>query len=174
MKYLMVLFLSLVIINCKPKQAVISDDLQNMLTTNCPLDGACTFEVLKDKSLKILKTDLEETYAEIREGHLLILKFEYKRNEIPDTIDGQYIEQVFIELNPNNLKVDLKDSELKKAKVMFARFCYCKGQTGYYVVTQGNLSIKKIEDKGYQLNLDFKQDKVPQIITQIHEIFYLD
>jgi len=171
MKYLLVLFFSVVVLNCKPKQVTISDYRQNVLTTNCPDDGTCTFEVLKDKSLNILKTDLEETYTEITDGQSYVLKFEYKRNEIANTVDGQYIEQVFIELNLNNLEVELKDSEFKKAKVMYARFCYCKGQTGYYSVTQGNLLIKKFEDKGYQLTLDFKQDEVPQIITKIQDFF---
>lgn len=174
MKYLMVLFFSVVVLNCKPKQVTTSDNFQNLLTTNCPIDGTCTFEVLKDKSLNILKTDLEETYAEITDGQSHVLKFEYKRNEIANTVDGQYIEQIFIELNPNNLEVELKDSEFKKAKVMYARFCYCKGQTGYYSVSQGNLLIKKFEDNRYQLTLDFKQDKVPQIIRHIQEFFYLD
>jgi len=173
MKYLMVLFFSVVTLNCKPKQAAIIDNLQNVLTTNCPDDGTCTFEVLKNKSLNILKTDLEETYTDITDGQSHVLKFEYRRNEIANTADGQYIEQVFIELNPNNLEVELKDSEFKKAKVMFARLCYCKGQTGFYEISQGNLLIKKVANKTYRLVLDFKQDEVPQIITAINEEFSL-
>ena len=113
-------------------------------------------------------------YTEVVEGGGYVFKFEYKRNEIPDTVDGHYIEQVFIELNEENLELQLRDSELKKANIMFARYCYCKGQTGFYRISQGNLSIKKTADKTYQLKLDFSQNEVPQIITQIQEVFSLD
>jgi len=174
MKCFVISFLSVIILNCKPQKATISNTFQTVLTTDCPQDGTCTFEVLDNKSLKTLKSDLGEVYTQIIDDESLVVKFEYKRNEIPNTLDGHYIEQVFIELDKNNLELELSDSALKKVKVMFARFCYCKGQTGYYRVSQGKLSVKKIDDKTYQLDLVFKQDEVPQIISGINEKFTLE
>ena len=66
--------------------------------------------------------------------------------------------------------MELSNSELKKVNLIFARFCYCKGQTGYYQVRKGNLIIKKEEDNNYHLHLTFKVDEVPQIITEINQV----
>jgi len=173
MKYFTIILFTIIILNCKPNQVTISASLENLVTTKyCPEDGVCTLELLQDKTLKTLKTNLGETYTQIVDGESLVLKFEYKRNEIPDTADGHYSEQVLIELDKSNLEIE--ETLTNKSNVMFARFCYCKGQTGYYRVSDGKISIKKITDKSYQLTLDFKQNEVPQILTQIQEVFSLD
>jgi hypothetical protein len=48
----------------------------------------------------------------------------------------------------------------------FGRFCFCRGQTGYYKVEEGKLNLKKTNDT-IALNLDFTITKVPQIIKTI-------
>lgn len=139
----------------------------------CPDDGNCTFEVLQNRSLDILEDNLGKLYQEISEGDKLVLKFEYKRNEIPDTVDSHYRELIFVEFDPKDLPLELRDSALKKNKVLFARWCYCKGQTGYYEVDKGILTITK-EKNNYRLGLEFKIDEVPQIITSIDQSFALN
>jgi hypothetical protein len=50
--------------------------------------------------------------------------------------------------------------------MLFGRFCFCKGQTGYYKVEQGTLNLiykKNVVD----FTLDFTVTKVPQIIKSI-------
>ncbi|MDU8886784.1 hypothetical protein RXV94_11480 [Yeosuana sp. MJ-SS3] len=144
------------------------------VATQCPEDGNCTFEVLENKSLEKLKGSLGESYYKVVEGKNLLLRFQYERNQIPNTVDGHYIEQVFVELDKNNLEVELNSVNSKKIRVVFARFCYCKGQTGYYDIDKGSLIIKKVEGNKYQLDFYFKITEVPQIITEIHEIFTLN
>jgi len=138
----------------------------------CPEDGVCTLEVLQNKSFKLLKDGIGKLYPKISDGNKIILKYEYKRNEIPNSVDGNYSELIYIEADPNNLELDLKDSQFNKAKVLFARLCFCGGQTGYYRVNDGNLSIAKKGDF-YQLNLEFKVYEVPQIITSVNHSFRL-
>ncbi len=100
------------------------------------------------------------------------MKFEYKRNEIPDTVDSSYREEIFVELDYNNL--EFVTTNFKVQKILFARWCYCKGQTGYYKIHQGELLIKRIQNETYELNLKLKTDKVPQIINQISQVFSLE
>ena len=50
--------------------------------------------------------------------------------------------------------------------MLFGRFCFCRGATGYYKVKEGNLKLKKINET-YQLDFDFKINEVPQIISKI-------
>jgi len=173
MRCLYLILFSAIVVSCKTKHEVLTDNKETFFSTECPKDGTCTFELMPNKSLKTQNDNLGALNMEIVNGKSLVFKFEYKRNEIPKTMDSQYIEQIFMALDPNNLEMKLKDSELKSVNLMFARFCYCKGQTGYYRVRQGELAIKKTEDTTYQLHLNFKVDEVPQIITEINQVFKL-
>ncbi|MBV1888435.1 MAG: hypothetical protein KUG51_04020, partial [Urechidicola sp.] len=59
--------------------------------------------------------------------------------------------------------------ELSKVKLLFNRLCYCKGSTGFYTIKNGELVIKKIKKNTYTINLDFKIEEVPQVVTSINE-----
>ena len=138
----------------------------------CPKDGICTFEVMQNKSLNILQDEIKAFYPQISDGNKIILKFQYKRNEIPNTADGGYTELIYVELDANNLEIDLENSQLQEVKLLFARLCFCRGQTGYYKVKKGILSIKKEKDT-YFFNLNFTVPQVPQITTSINQSFVL-
>lgn len=170
MRCLYLILFSVILISCKTKQDVLAENKESFVSIECPTDGTCTVELMPNKSIKMLYDSFGALYTEIINGNSLVFKFSYKRNDIPNTMDSQYVEQVLMELDPKNLETALKDSELKNVNVLFARFCYCKGQTGYYRVRHGQLVIKKIADSHYQLHLTFKVDEVPQIITEIDQV----
>lgn len=172
MKYLYILISCFLAFSCSAKQKVLTIKETDKTTTYCPEDGVCTFEVLKNKSLKILKDEFGNLYPEIYEGDNIILKFEYKRNEIPNTMDSSYRELIYVELIPDNLIIELENSKLQETNLLFARLCYCRGQTGYYKVKNGKLTIIR-EGDSYQFDLEFIVDEIPQIITSINKSFIL-
>jgi hypothetical protein len=141
------------------------------LVANCPENGECSFDVLHHSSINVLNDEFGNSYSEFQESDAIVLKFEYKRNEIPNTADSGYREEIYIELNPENLEIDLKNQELQMVKLHFGRFCFCKGQTGLYKISKGRLTIKKTSVNRYLLNLEFKTDEVPQVISKIIEEF---
>ncbi len=136
---------------------------------HCPNDGVCSFEVLKNKSVVLKYDSTGQLYPEINDSKKIVIKFEYKRNEIPNTQDGNYREIVYFEIDPINPEVNFEDSELKTTNALFARLCFCRGQTGYYNIKNGKLSIKKINESNYGLEFDFKIEEVPQVIKSISE-----
>jgi hypothetical protein len=172
MRYLYLLIICFLISSCNTKQKALIVKEADKTTSFCPDDGHCAFEVLQNKSLNLKYDGIGELYPKISKGNNVILKFEYKRNEIPNTVDGNYSEFIYVELNPNNLIIELENSQLKEVKLLFARLCFCRGQTGYYKVKNGKLSISK-ENNNYKFNLDFKIDEVPHDITSINEFFVL-
>lgn len=143
------------------------------INSNCPSDGVCSLEVLKNKSLEIKNDDIGALYPVLNEGESNVLKFEYKRNEIANTQDGQYSELIYIELPTNIKNTRLSNKELSTVKLLFARLCFCRGQTGYYKVSNGQLEIYKNGDATFNLKLNFKIEEVPQVITLIEESFRL-
>ena len=124
MRYLNVIIICFLISSCSAKQKVLTVKEVDKTTSFCTDDGVCTFEVLQNKSLKVLQDEFGNLYPDISNGDKIILKFEYKRNEIPNTVDGNYSELIFAELNPNNLILDLDNSQLQNVKLLFARLCF--------------------------------------------------
>lgn len=141
----------------------------NVSSSYCPEDGTCTFEVLKNKKFNLLTDPYGARYPEILDGDKTILKFEYKRRPLPNIEDSNYREIIYIQLEGDNKELNLENQALKAVNVVFARLCYCRGQTGYYPVYEGELLLKKQETGLYLLNLRFKINEVPQIITNIEE-----
>ena len=163
---------SLLIFSCASKQNAVAVDDIKINSLACPEDGVCVLEVLYNQSFSIEKDGIGALYPKITEGNKTILKFEYKRNEIPNTVDGNYSELIYLELDPDQLEIELKDESLKNAKALFARLCFCRGQTGYYNISQGDLSIKKLSNNQYHLKMSFKIEEVPQVISTIDEVIY--
>ena len=172
MRYLYILIVSLVVFSCNAKQKLLVEDKVENSLSLCTEGGTCTFDVLQNKTLEVKKDNFGALYPEMLDGDKVVIKFEYKRNEIPNTVDGNYSELIYVELDPNNLLVELEYSQLLDAKVLFGRLCFCKGQTGYYAVDNGKLSITK-ESDSYQFDLAFKIDEVPQLISTINRSFIL-
>jgi hypothetical protein len=171
MCYLTPIFAFVFLFSCKPKQTALVKNSNITISSDCPENGTCHFEVFQNAKLEQLKDNQGALYVNITEGDMLVLKFEYVKNKTPNTSDSSYREEVFIELDPNYIKKDI--SNFKGENILFARWCFCKGQTGYYKIRKGHLSVKKLNKESYQLDLDFKVEEVPQMITSIHQIFTL-
>lgn len=164
----------LILFSCCSKRITKQSQLNaNTLKTICPNNGTCSFDIQKKKNLNLVFDNLGALNPEIKSGDNVVLKFQYKRNEVPNAVDGHYRELVYLELNPDKVPLTLENKYLQNVKLIFGLFCYCKGQAGYYKITNGNLAIKKVSDSKYQLKLRFKTDAVPQVITEINETFTL-
>jgi hypothetical protein len=159
---------------CKTsKESNLQTNLKTM-DSNCPDDGICSLEVIKNKFLQIKQDDIGALYPVLTEGKSNVLKFEYKRNEIANTQDGQYSEFIYAELPQNIKDIELNDKDLSIVKLLFGRLCFCRGQTGYYKVANGQLEIHKKDDGTFHFKLHFTIDEVPQIITLIETSFSLN
>ncbi|WP_044401076.1 hypothetical protein [Lacinutrix sp. Hel_I_90] len=174
MKNVLYFLVSLIVLSCNSQKNIKKDThLDPTITKSpCPENGVCNFEILKNKTFSI-ESKFGNTYPELSDGTKTILKFEYVRNLIPDTQDSGYRELIYVEIDSNIDALELEGKNLVKAKVSFGRLCFCRGQTGYYPVTEGQLSISKNDDKSYSFKLNFKVTEVPQVITSIEESFTL-
>ncbi|WP_438969456.1 hypothetical protein [Nonlabens sp.] len=164
------LFILLFIISasCKTKTEVTRKSTDSI---SCPIDGKCSFDVLKNKEVQIMKDKFNHTYHQINQADgKLVLLFKYQRNDNSRLVDDAYSESIFIQIDKSTTNLDLKDENLKNAKVSFTRMCFCRGATGTYPVKKGRLQLFKSNEK-YHLKLDFVIDETPQVITSIQETF---
>ena len=147
------------------------DDGKQMIpppNINCPENGDCSFEVLKDVSLQLLYDDSGKLYPEIIPGNKSVIKYQYTRKTEEDVMDAAYDEYVYLEFDPEEKQIILKDKELQKVKMIFGRICFCKGSMGYFPVREGNLFLFN-KDGNLQLRTTFKVKKIPQVISEIDE-----
>ena len=172
MRNLYLFYLIICVVSCKAKSELASGLAKEVTPVICPENGNCSFEILKNKDLLVQTDHLGSVYTQVVEGVGAVLKFEYKKQEKAGYEDSGYREEIFIALNLDELNIETE--KLNEEKLFFARWCYCKGQTGYYKISQGKLKIEKLDDKTIQLHLNFKIQEVPQIITEINHTFSLE
>ena len=145
----------------------LSDEIE--IQNWCPEDGVCTFEKMSDKKLSLKKDKFENSYTEIIEGDNTILKFEYNRKKESSSLeDDFYKEIIYVELN--NLNNSFKSTDLKKYKVILERLCFCRSQTGSYLIDKGSIEFNSLKNK-HTIKLSFETSKAPHIIKYIETSF---
>jgi len=170
MKYISFLSILIFFFGCHSNKTAVNQPEHHLFNpTLCPEDGVCTFEVFTNKTLNIQTDGIGALYPELLDGEKTVVKFEYKRYEIPNTVDGGYSEVIYAEIDPNIKELSLENETLKQAKVLYGRLCFCRGETGYFYVNEGMLNISSHVDGSKTFSLDFKVYEVPQIITSIEE-----
>lgn len=166
LRFLFLVVISYVLLACQSQKGLNAEDEKGgTLSTFCPEDGNCTFEVLTNSSLSLLTDGIGQLYPQVKKGNKTVLKFEYKRTVDPRIADGGYTEIVYAEIDPKTEELSLSDEQLSSANVVFGRLCFCKGQTGYFQIDQGTLVISTAKDQSKTYAFTLTTDKVPQRLT---------
>lgn len=69
--------------------------------------------------------------------------------------DDFYKEELFLEIPAQKFKKQYKDDELEQVKLVYGKHCYCKGEAGYFKITEGTLKVDHSE-KQTKVKLTFK------------------
>ena len=176
MRTILLLFILSIGISCgsqRSKSTIILDENLSIDGTLCPKNGLCTIELITDKSLEFKKDEFGITYALITEGEKTILKYTYKNNPTPNLQDGNYSEIIYAEFDPTMQETTVENEKLQEFNFHFGRFCFCKGETGYYPITDGKFNLKRKGRDSIIVELNFKILEVPQILNNICETISL-
>lgn len=167
MKKISLFALLLIVASCVTKKNVTV--IKASLSSQCPKYGDCKVEVFDGKSMVLKVTEIGDLYYELEDNAAVkVLKYTYNKKVKGDIQDASYREELIFELSSNKENARFIDGSLQDAKLLFGRFCYCKGQTGYYKIDSGSLSISKNKAlETTEINLAFKTEKVPQVIEAI-------
>lgn len=136
--------------------------------SNCPPDGTCKIEVLKNKSLVVKKDDIGAIYYQLIDDVTKnVIHYEYNQTSDENLEDGGLREEILFEVDQNSSELQLSSMALQQTKMLYGRHCYCKGGAGYFKVENGTLTISKTNKNKHSLLLDFKVSEVPQTISTI-------
>lgn len=161
--------LLLTISSCNsPKSAVLNSDANlNTIETVCPEDGKCTVQLFKNKSLEVKTDEFGSVYYQMTDNtQTSVILYQYKRNVEKGLQDAHYTEEIIFEISHSDTSIALNGLNLQKTKMLFGRLCFCRGQTGYYKVTDGNLELEQKNNEA-RFSLHFTITEVPQIIHSI-------
>lgn len=172
MKYLCLFFLVLLVVGCKSSQINTSleelNEKHTVLLSNCIDNAVCNIELLPKSNLLIKEDEFKNTYIEFEKGNNTIIKYQLKKNELPNTADSHYSEIIYLEIDNYNKSLNLKNEDLQQVKMIYGRLCYCKGSSGYFKVNKGSLELILSKNK-LSLNANFNVENIPQIVSQINE-----
>ena len=157
------LFLVLInLLSCTCRKAEAQPKVSVM--SKCPKDGTCSIKFLKNKSMIVKQDEFGSVFYTLEEStSKSVVQYTYKRKVKGDLQDANYREEIIFEMDNKSKNLHISDAALENKQLLFGRFCFCRGQTGYYKITQGNLTVtnRKVVD------LNFKTDQVPQVIKHV-------
>ena len=157
----LIVCISVLLLGCNSVKKVDLSNSQALL--NCPDDGLCKVEILKNRCISIKNDAFGKLYFEMSpcDGKSVV-RYTYTRNSDEKYKDSGYQEEVIFELNASLSSLNLSNKSLQDTKMLFGRFCFCRGATGYYYIKNGDLKIENSK-----VFLDFKIEEVPQIISRL-------
>jgi hypothetical protein len=157
----LIVCISVLLLGCNSVKKVDLSNNQTLL--NCPDDGLCKVEILKNQCISIKNDEFGKLYYELLPcDEKNVVRYIYTRSADEKYKDSGYREEVVFEVNSALSSMSLSDNTLQNMKMLFGRFCFCRGATGYYYIKNGDLKIDN-----YKGVLDFKIEEVPQIISHI-------
>lgn len=120
-----------------------------------PENGKTTASREFEKSLNL--NGFEELYPQdVFNPETVVVKYEFEKNKGKDVYaDDFYKEELFLEIPAKAFKKEYKNTDLEQVKLVYGKHCYCKGEAGYYKVTEGTLKINH-SDKATTVKLSFK------------------
>lgn len=138
-----------------------------VLGSECPKNSTCTIKLLKNKSMSVKSDEFGRPYYSLENSQTKnTLLYTYSRIVKGNIQDAGYREEIVFELDKDGTPPPLVDGALQKTKMLYGRFCFCKGQTGYYKITKGNLSVATVS-KRKTITLNLETTEVPQITKNI-------
>lgn len=175
MKTLLLFSLSLFLNSCSCKKSTV-DNQETIMTkttalqSDCPTDGKCTVAIFPNKSMNIQTDGTGAIYNQLIDSkETSVVLYQYNR-DVPEGLqDANYREEIIFEIKNSDTNRVASGNDLQQTKMLFGRFCFCRGQTGYYKVTHGNLNLTQ-KDKSVSFNLNFTITEVPQITKTIQAI----
>lgn len=159
MKKIFTLFaLGALVTSCNTAKGVVSTNWLGKtvsIASSCPENGTCTATRELEKGLNL--KGFEELYPQdVFNPETILLKYEFERKKSEDIYaDDFYKEEIFMEIPLKAFKKEFKGADLEQVKLIYGKHCYCKGEAGYYKITQGTLKIDH-SDKQTKVKLSFK------------------
>lgn len=122
--------------------------------------------LFKNKKLEVSENNGSLSYVMVDDPKSNVIQVSYEKDMDKVAYDGGYREEVVFEF-PNNVdEQNYADATLQNTKMLFGRYCFCRGKTGLYRVMEGELRLTAVK-KDPRFSLKFKINEVPQVLNEV-------
>ncbi|WP_293875324.1 hypothetical protein [Flavobacterium sp.] len=129
-------------------------------------NGSKKLHFFKNKKLQVMNANGFLSYTMLPSDSTNVVQYVYAINQEQAAYDGGYREEILFEIPADTLEQNYTNKELQKTKMLFGRYCFCRGKTGLYKVNEGKLHVNACK-KETHFDLQFKINEVPQVTTKI-------
>lgn len=140
----------------------------NERVSGCPDEGDCTVKIHKNMNLIIKEDGTGAIYPEMVAGKNTVVEYTYLKEGPEGTADSNYSETIHFEIPASVESLSKVNASLGDVKLLYGKHCFCKGEAGYYPISNGELSVSA-NNKTLAFNLNFKVEKTSQVISNISE-----
>lgn len=148
------------------KTATMVSQEKTLLKVDSLTNGFKKLHFFKNKKLEVVNTKGSLSYTMVTSDSTNVMQYEYAINQDQAAYDGGYREEILFEIPAGTLEQTYTNKELQNTKMLFGRYCFCRGKTGLYKVNEGKLHVKASK-KETHFELQFKINEVPQVTTEI-------
>lgn len=167
MRFFSIIFFPVLFLNlssCKTQQKASEEKI--LLKVDTLDNGSKKLYLLKNKKLEILEDKGFLSYKIEDDEKTNVLLFVYAINQDQIAYDGGYKEEIIFEVPNDTDEKNYTNKELQNTKMLFGRYCFCRGKNGVFKVKQGKIHIKSSK-KEIHFELQFKINEVPQVTENI-------
>lgn len=156
-------FLASILIGCKTPMASTASNPETMEQINqCPEEAKCTLIAEQNKALEIKEDGIGAIYPAVTEGNNIVVQYHYLKEAPEGIADGNYSESIYFEIPSDVDRLTKSDASLQDLNMLFGKHFFSP-ESGYFIVENGRLEVKRIGDE-LQLNLVFDmKEKVHRI-----------
>src|SRR5690606_37844278 len=157
-KMIALLAIAVVTVSCSTTKGVESTNWLGKKVTMisvAPENGIVTATREFEKGLNL--NGFNELYTHTHyDPEKVLVEYSFDRNKTEGNYaDDFYKEELFLEIPAQKFKKQYKDAELEQVKLVYGKHCYCKGEAGYFKITEGTLKVDHSE-KQTKVKLTFK------------------
>ena len=88
-------------------------------------------------------------------GNNTVVEYTYLKEGPEGTADSNYSETIHFEIPASVESLSKVNASLGDVKLLYGKHCFCKGEAGYYPISNGELSVSA-NNKTLAFNLNFK------------------
>lgn len=165
----------LIMVNaCKTQTGTVISSEKNTVkqmentTSACPDQGTCNVVVHKNKTMTIQEDGIGALYPQIVDGANTVVEYTYLKEGPAGTADGDYSETIHFEIPANTEDLSKENASLTDVKLLYGKHCFCRGEAGYYPITDGKLLVEQ-SSQGLVFDLKFKVKETSQVVSHISE-----
>lgn len=93
-------------------------------------------------------------YELIPDEEFMVVSYRYEEQTPEGTMDGHYIEEIYFQVQKPIMASSISNALLADNKAIFNRQCFCRGEAGTFLITEGTLTLEE-KKSNYTFQFDF-------------------